>query len=80
VDTTKYRRWGADPNVVSCPPIVRPIDVATVAQPIQSPTVSVAPSASAPAVAVAPVEPGPKIIFAPPSSPPPVLDTQPQQH
>ena len=33
VDTTKYRRWGADPNVASCPPIVRPVDVASVGQP-----------------------------------------------
>ena len=29
VDTTKYRRWGADPNVASCPPIIRPMDVAS---------------------------------------------------
>jgi hypothetical protein len=34
VDTTKFRRWNMDPAVAShCPPIVRPADVATVAQP-----------------------------------------------
>ena len=80
VDTTKYRRWGADPNVASCPPIVRPVDVATVAQPIQSPTVSVAPAASAPAVGAPPIEAGPKVIFAPPPSPSQASGTEPQQH
>lgn len=78
VDTTKYRRWGADPNVASCPPIVRPVDVATVAQPIQSPTVSVAPAASVPAVGAPPIEPGPKVIFAPPPSPSQASGTEPQ--
>lgn len=34
VDTTKYRRWGADPAVGSCPPIVRPVDLASVAHPV----------------------------------------------
>ena len=33
VDTTKYRRWGADPKLTSCPPIIRTEDVATVALP-----------------------------------------------
>ena len=79
VDTTKYRRWGADPNVASCPPIVRPVDVASVGQPVQSPTVSVAPSATAPVVGVAPVDAGPKVVFAPPSSSSPAADTQPRQ-
>ena len=78
VDTTKYRRWGADPNVASCPPIVRPVDVATVAQPIPSPTVSVAPTV--PAVEAAPVDAGPKVVFAPPSAPAPTPVTQPQQN
>jgi hypothetical protein len=80
VDTTKYRRWGADPNVASCPPIVRPVDVASVGQPIQPPIVSVAPSAAVPAVGVAPADPGPKVVFAPPSSTSPASDSQPQQH
>jgi hypothetical protein len=36
VDTTKYRRWNMDPAVANqCPPIVRPTDIATVAQPLQ---------------------------------------------
>lgn len=78
VDTTKYRRWGADPNVASCPPIVRPVDVATVAQPIQSPTVSVAPAI--PAVEGAPTDAGPKVVFAPPSTPATTSVTQPQQN
>lgn len=78
VDTTKYRRWGADPNVASCPPIVRPVDVATVAQPIQSPTVSVAPAI--PAVQGAPTDAGPKVVFAPPSTPATTSVTQPQQN
>ena len=35
VDTTKYRRWGADPTIASnCPPIIRSTDLATVAQPV----------------------------------------------
>ena len=78
VDTTKYRRWGADPNVASCPPIIRPMDVATVAPPIQTPTVSVAPGPALPSVDAAPVDTGPKVVFAPPSSPT-TPDTQPQQ-
>lgn len=68
VDTTKFRRWNMDPAVAAeCPPIVRPADIATVAQPMQTaaapaPAVSnpgaVAPTAAAPTqappVAVAP--------------------------
>ena len=34
VDTTKYRRWGADPSVANCPPIIRPSDIASSGQPI----------------------------------------------
>lgn len=64
VDTTKFRRWGADPNVASCPPIVRPVDVASVAQPQQPPTTS----SSGPTVVAAPTFDGPKIVFAPPAS------------
>jgi len=30
VDTTKLRRWGADPQTATCPPISRPVDVAAV--------------------------------------------------
>jgi hypothetical protein len=65
VDTTKFRRWGADPASVTCPPIIRPEDVGTVAlpppQPVsvpiatkpaaQPPTTPPTPAASAPVVA-----------------------------
>jgi hypothetical protein len=33
VDTTKYRRWGADRGSSTCPPIIRPEDAASVYQP-----------------------------------------------
>jgi hypothetical protein len=69
VDTTKYRRWNMDPAVANqCPPIVRPADIATVAQPLQpqtqpastngvaaSVTIPVDTSTPVPAVATAPV-------------------------
>ena len=52
VDTTKYRRWNMDPAVAShCPPIVRPADIATVAQPL--------PDSAPPAVAPEPATAGP---------------------
>jgi hypothetical protein len=66
VDTTKYRRWGADPNVASCPPIVRPSDIASSGLPTTPP---IAPGT--PTVQVAtPPEVGPKVIFAPPTTEP----------
>ena len=79
VDTTKYRRWGADPNLASCPPIIRPVDVATVGQPVTPVAVTTDPLA--PIVQSAPVTVGPKVVFAPPS-PEPAATTppQPQQH
>jgi hypothetical protein len=50
VDTTKFRRWNMDPAVANeCPAIVRPADIATVAQP--------QPPAAAPAAEPAPVAP-----------------------
>src|SRR5687767_12911992 len=56
VDTTKYRRWNMDPAVANqCPPIVRPVDIATVAQPAPE---SAAGSGEAPA-ATAPVAASP---------------------
>ena len=86
VDTTKYRRWNMDPAVASlCPPIVRPVDVATVGQPLQGAapaTAATAPTvAASPTVVATPPEPaGPKVIYAPPSAPSSTSDTQPQQH
>ena len=37
VDTTKYRRWGTDSGMTDCPPIIRPADLASVAQPLPAP-------------------------------------------
>jgi len=33
IDTTKYRRWGADTSSATCPPIIHPEDAGTVYQP-----------------------------------------------
>jgi len=71
VDTTKYRRWGADPNVASCPPIIKPSDLASVTMGPQS-----QPTAE-PATTI-----GAKVVYAPhttdPLAPTPVsTDTQP---
>ena len=33
IDTTKYRRWGADTGSTTCPPIIHPEDYGTVYQP-----------------------------------------------
>lgn len=71
VDTTKYRRWGADPNVASCPPIIRPSDLASV-------TMTPQPQPAAePAATI-----GAKVVYAPratdPLAPTPIsTDTQP---
>jgi len=63
VDTRKYRRWGADPGVHSkCPAIVRPVDVASVAQPAAQPTVAAAVELAAtppPAESAAAADPSP---------------------
>ena len=49
VDTTKFRRWGADGGSTTCPAIIRPEDVATVYQPpAPQPQISPAPPAVAP--------------------------------
>ncbi|HEU5286392.1 MAG TPA: D-Ala-D-Ala carboxypeptidase family metallohydrolase [Sphingomicrobium sp.] len=55
VDTTKYRRWGADPGSTECPPIIRPSDVASVYQPPQAPQPPVVAPAPALADPLAPV-------------------------
>jgi hypothetical protein len=60
VDTTKFRRWGADTGSSTCPPIIRPEDVATVYQP---PAPLQPPHATPPAPAV--TDP-----LAPPALPP----------
>ena len=71
VDTTKYRRWGADPNVASCPAIIKPSDLASVTMgPQTQPTAE-------PATTI-----GAKVVYAPhttdPLAPTPVsTDTQP---
>jgi hypothetical protein len=53
IDSTKFRRWNMDPAVAAeCPPIVHPEDIATVGQPIPSPSTPTAP----PAVVAAPVQ------------------------
>jgi hypothetical protein len=52
VDTTKFRRWNMDPAVANhCPPIVRPVDVATVGQPMTAPAPIATPPAAAPSPA-----------------------------
>jgi hypothetical protein len=82
VDTTKFRRWGADPNVASCPPIIRPTDVASVALPPQIPSVG---STTTPAVTVPPADPlapavaAPAPVYGPILAPAPPAETAPQR-
>lgn len=68
VDTTKYRRWGADPGSTTCPPIIRPADIASVYQPPlpQPAPVVVAPPAVAPTATVDPLAPAPSPVTAAP--------------
>ena len=54
VDTTKFRRWGADGGSTTCPPIIRPEDVASVYQPPALPAAPNPPEVAAP-LAVPPV-------------------------
>jgi hypothetical protein len=68
VDTTKFRRWGADPDSATCPPIIRPADVASVYQPPQPVVVTSAPSQLPAADPLAPRPP-----VTPPSEPSPPL-------
>jgi hypothetical protein len=58
VDTTKYRRWGADPDSVSCPPIIHPEDLTSVYQPPVATTSAATPPANTTA---------PLTVFAPPA-------------
>ncbi len=76
VDTTKYRRWGADPDSTMCPPIIRPADVASVYQPPQpvvvAPSPTPAPTPNPNQVPAAdPLAPTPSVT--PPSEPSPPL-------
>jgi hypothetical protein len=65
VDTTKFRRWGADSGSVTCPPIIHEEDYGTVYQPpVQPPASVVTPPA--------PVDP-----LAPTSPPPPTIPPKP---
>jgi hypothetical protein len=53
VDSTKFRRWNMDPAVAAeCPPIVHPEDIASVGQPLPSPSTTAIAPAAAPAAAV----------------------------
>ena len=62
VDTTKFRRWNMDPAVANeCPPIVRPVDIATVAQPAPEPAPEGTPApAAVPPVTTVPAKPAPE--------------------
>jgi hypothetical protein len=52
VDSTKFRRWNMDPAVAAeCPPIVHPEDIASVGQPLPSPSTPALAPAAAPATA-----------------------------
>ena len=60
VDTTKYRRWNMDPAVANqCPPIVRPTDIATVAQPLQPAATSTSAASDSGAVHTVSTAPAP---------------------
>ena len=83
VDTTKYRRWGADPSIANCPPIIKPSDIASSGMPVlpQTPPDPVAaigakavyaPGVSEPATAAATTPPAPV-----PGLSAPILTTQP---
>lgn len=48
VDTTKFRRWGADSDSTTCPPIIHAEDIASVYQPpATEPVIVIPPSAPA---------------------------------
>ena len=54
VDTTKFRRWGADTGSSTCPPIIRPEDVASVHQPPAPQPVTITPPVGQKPVPVVP--------------------------
>jgi len=86
VDTTKYRRWGADPDSTTCPAIIRPEDIASVYQP---PLVATAPTAviaappatpviTAPPVTIDPLAPAPAPTSPAAAAPPSIPGPQPK--
>jgi hypothetical protein len=77
VDTTKFRRWGADPGSATCPPIIHPEDVATVYQPPapQPAVVTPAPQPAVVTTAPAPIAPAPVDPLAP-ATPQPAIPPQ----
>ncbi|HEX6071736.1 MAG TPA: D-Ala-D-Ala carboxypeptidase family metallohydrolase [Sphingomicrobium sp.] len=79
VDTTKFRRWNMDPAVASqCPPIVRPVDIATVGQPVPDQTGTTPASGQQPV----PTDPAatPAVASAPATAPPPSPERGHPQH
>jgi hypothetical protein len=79
VDSTKFRRWNMDPAVASqCPPILHPVDIATVGQPIPaqttgSPVVGQPPAPAVPAAT-------PSVATAPAATTPPSPERGRPQH
>ncbi|MEO8547471.1 MAG: hypothetical protein ABI422_03795, partial [Sphingomicrobium sp.] len=67
IDTTKYRRWGADAGSTTCPPIIHPDDYGTFYQPPPPQPVPV-PVAPAP---VDPLAPAPVPVPQPSAQPNP---------
>jgi hypothetical protein len=79
VDSTKFRRWNMDPAVASqCPPILHPVDIATVGQPIPAQTTGslVVGQPPAPAVPAA----TPSVATAPAATTPPSPERGRPQH
>jgi hypothetical protein len=76
IDTTKFRRWGADPDSTSCPPIIRAEDVASVYQPPVLPAASAPPAAAAPPTQPVVIPPPPVDDLAPAPAP---VDTSPHR-
>ena len=80
VDTTKFRRWGTDPNVASCPAIIRPTDVASVALPPHPQSAATTATTALPSVdPAAPAGDAPKPVYGPVAPVPPASDSGPQQ-
>jgi hypothetical protein len=79
VDSTKFRRWNMDPTVASqCPPILHPVDIATVGQPIPAQTTG-SPVVGQPLGATEPAAP-PSVAAAPAATTPPSPERGRPQH